>query len=174
MKKFLFTTAAFLLLATAALQAQKSYVAYSPKSFDNFAKTTSTPSASMSLLEKNNAKAYNHFTTTYGSDVDADVIIDASSTMVVFTDASILTRVYYKPTGAYAGTIRYYNASALPADVASAIRSEFRAYNIIGVTEVSTANAIVYNVKIENDKNWKTVQVAEGETSVTESYKKGK
>jgi hypothetical protein len=90
----------------------------------------------------------------------------------VFKNAEILTRVCYDMKGECLNTIRYYDAAMLPQSAKDAIKADYAGYSIFGVTEVTINGKTGYVVKIENEKYWKTVKVADGETEETEKFVK--
>jgi putative heme degradation protein len=84
------------------------------------------------------------------------------------------TQVYDKK-GKLVYSVYRYDATELPADVKSLVRSEYYDYDIAGVEEVQTPGdaSSIYFVYVQNDSKLKIVRVYNGETELVKEYKRG-
>ncbi|MBV4356036.1 hypothetical protein [Pinibacter aurantiacus] len=171
MKKLFFSvlTITGMLFANTS-NAQNQYVALSGKSYDPNAATSS--SEGMATLANTNQKAYKNFVSHYSNINDISVTDGKKTSIVVFKNAGILTRVCYSKKGECLNTIRYYDPAMLPQSVKDAIKADYAGYSIFGVTEVTVGEKTGYLVKIQNEKYWKTIKVVDGETEETEKFEK--
>src|SRR5689334_14632010 len=124
MKKIFFSalTISGLLFANAS-NAQNQYVALSGKSFDPHAGSATTTSEGMNTLATTNQKAYKNFVSHYSNINDISVTNGKKTSIVVFKNADILTRICYNMKGDCLNTIRYYDEAMLPQSVKDAIKA---------------------------------------------------
>lgn len=173
MKKIFFSVLTITgMLFTNASNAQNQYVAASGKSSDTRTSSATNSSEGMATLANTNQKAYKNFVSHYSNINDIAVTNGKTTSIVVFKNGDILTRVCYNKKGDCLNTIRYYDAAMLPQSVKDAIKADYEGYSIFGVTEVTANDKTGYLVKIENQKYWKTVKVVDGETEETERFEK--
>jgi hypothetical protein len=99
--------------------------------------------------------------------------------IVSFKENGVRTRVVYKTNGQITNLTRSYNENNLPYPVQFRIKQQYPDKKIFGVIEMTTSdgNSSVteYNIKLEDDKNWYTVQMdSDGSTTVLEKFKKSR
>jgi hypothetical protein len=89
-----------------------------------------------------------------------------------FDEQGIAYRVVFNKKGNWVYTLKQYTEKELPAEIRARIKSTYYDYPIGWVKEVNQLQSIVYLIHIENDQEWKTIRVADGETEVAEHYYK--
>ncbi len=82
---------------------------------------------------------------------------------------------FYNKAGELLGTVKRYGASGLSKEISMMITNQFPDYTVIGVEEVTipSEKTRVYYVHIGNDKKLQTVRIANGESEVTDKYRRG-
>jgi hypothetical protein len=78
---------------------------------------------------------------------------------VKFRQSEIRSSVVYDREGTIVRTIRYYGEKQLPILLLTKIKYRFATQKIFGVTEVSTEEGISYQVILEDDKHWTTINI---------------
>ena len=92
---------------------------------------------------------------------------------VSFVDKGIRTRVTFDKKGKFNGELRNYTAQYLPFYLTNLLKQQYPRYEVIGVTEVTSATDINYFVKVMGPKYWMTIRLEnDGNTSVVERYRK--
>jgi len=81
-------------------------------------------------------------------------------------------KVFYDEKGRWTGSITYYNDKTLPTDIRTAVRSVYFDYTITQAEEIHTGGRVVFQVHLEDEKNWKLVDVAEGEITLVTNFAK--
>ena len=98
---------------------------------------------------------------------------DTKGYFVSFTQAGILSKVAYDPQGDFIYALRYYKEENLPLAILLEVREKFTGKKIFGVTELSTPTNTTYYLKLEDAKNWYTIQVTtSGDVTIDEQKKK--
>jgi hypothetical protein len=98
---------------------------------------------------------------------------DTKGYFVSFTQAGILSKVAYDLQGDFIYALRYYKEENLPLAILLEMREKFTGKKIFGVTELSTPTNTTYYLKLEDAKNWYTVQVTtSGDVTIKNSLKK--
>ncbi len=92
---------------------------------------------------------------------------------VSFVRAGIKTNVKFDTGGNFLRSTRYYTEQQLPANILCKIKSKYKDKRIFGVTELTTSDEINYHIKLEDDKNWITINIdGNGQIELLEKYKK--
>lgn len=108
---------------------------------------------------------------------DADAIIwsDAGNNYeAYFTVNGVKTRALIDSKGKLKQTISYYGAAELPAVVLAEVKSDYKAYEIFGVTEVSNKNGLHYEITLKDDLHYKLIRAnSAGESNLVKTYKRG-
>jgi hypothetical protein len=89
-----------------------------------------------------------------------------------FETQGIAYRVIFDKKENWMYTLKQYTEKELPAQVRAMVKSVYYDYPITWVKEVNQSQYIVYLIHIENDREWKTLRVAEDEMEVAEEYSK--
>jgi hypothetical protein len=87
----------------------------------------------------------------------------------------IRSKRLFKPVkdGEFVTSMRYYQEKNLPYYILVNIKRKYPGKKIFGVSEISSADAILYYVKIEDDKRWMTVvSDSQGDLCVVEKFRK--
>lgn len=84
----------------------------------------------------------------------------------------VQTRAFYDQRGRWSSTILTYSEDKLPFDVRRQVKSTYYDYTIYMVNEITVTDKTVYLVSIEDDKGYKTIRVADDETSVFNEFSK--
>ena len=71
--------------------------------------------------------------------------------------------VYYDEQGRWSGSIRVLGEKELPVEIRRLVRSTYLDYAISWVKEIKKGNALVYNVRIEDDTSWKELLIQDDE-----------
>lgn len=89
-----------------------------------------------------------------------------------FETGGIAYRVVFDKKENWVYTLKQYKEKELPVQVRAMVKSVYYDYPITWVKEVNQSQYIVYLIHIENDREWKTILVAEDEMEVAEEYSK--
>lgn len=88
-----------------------------------------------------------------------------------YTSDGIFTNVYYDKKGNWKDCLKGYTEDKMDPELRDLVKQEYYDYQINYVQEVITAYSFpqpTYFVHIENDKNFKTIQINNGEMTVYE------
>jgi hypothetical protein len=77
---------------------------------------------------------------------------DAAGYFVSFTQSGNFNKVFYNTAGNCVYSIKYTDGTALPVNITMALNKNLGESKIIGVTEVTTQNNLVYNIKLSKDE----------------------
>ncbi len=92
---------------------------------------------------------------------------------VYFAEEGIKATIIFRKDGTFLKSTRYYKKEFLPYYLVAAIREKFPAESIFGVTEITSPSGIEYFIKLEDDRNWRTIKLdSEGNILVMEKFKK--
>jgi len=92
---------------------------------------------------------------------------------VYFDKDDIKCRIKYDLDGKVISTLRHYEEKSLSPFLKAKVAQRFPGKRIFGITEINSENEMIYDIVLEDDKNWMHVQAdAIGQMSVTEKFKK--
>ena len=92
---------------------------------------------------------------------------------VTFKQNDIQSRVQYDAEGNVLASIRYYSEQQLPLNVLAKVKKNYAGKKVFGVTEVANEEMVVYEIVLEDEKNWIIVQADAAGTMVQKKkYKK--
>jgi hypothetical protein len=93
---------------------------------------------------------------------------------VHFKDHDILSEIEYDHEGNFIASERYYkSADLLPLHLAWELHKKFANKSVFGITETNTETETCYYVKLEDSKEWITVQgSSDGIVKVVEKFNK--
>ena len=103
---------------------------------------------------------------------------EAKDTYIVsFKENGVRTRAVYERNGKLHNLTRSYNDSNLPYPIQLRIKQTYPDKKIYGVVEMTTNEGSLsiteYNIKLEDEKNWYTVQMdRDGVMTIVEKFKK--
>jgi hypothetical protein len=121
-----------------------------------------------------NINAVRDFSKSFKNARNVKWVKNDNGASVYFVDDDVKMRATYNTKGKKEYTLRYYDESRLPADVRHLVKSTYYDYRIAIVTEVVRNEDVSYLVKMENDKQFLTIKVNDGELSVFERTTKAK
>jgi len=120
-----------------------------------------------------NIKAQRDLSEVYKNVCDVKWVKSANGLLAAyFTNAGIVTRRYYNRKGRFEYMIRYYKEDKLSRSIRHLVKSTYYDCSIEQVTEVTWKDLIVYITKLQDDKSWKTVRVADNEIELVDQYSK--
>ena len=73
---------------------------------------------------------------------------------VVFKNNDILCRVKYDLKGNIISTRRDYHEKDLSLFIVAKVKEKYTGKKIFGVTEITSSEGVIYNIVLEDDKNW--------------------
>ena len=99
---------------------------------------------------------------------------DKAGFFVSFTQNGNFNKVFYNTAGDFVYSLKYYHADALPTNIAMALNKQFGESKVIGVTEITTQNNMVYNIKLtKEDKLYDLNVLADGSVTKQEEFNNG-
>jgi hypothetical protein len=134
------------------------------------------PEKNSKIVDENdvNISAVRDFTKNFKNATDVKWVKNENGASVYFSIDGIKMRSSYNAKGKKEYTLKYYDESKLPADIRHLVRSTYYDYRIAIATEVVRNQQTSYLVKMENDKEFMTIKVDDGDLSVFERTIKGK
>jgi len=73
---------------------------------------------------------------------------------VVFKNNDMLCRVKYALKGNIISTRRDYHEKDLSLFIVAKVKEKYAGKKIFGVTEITSSEGVIYNIVLEDDKNW--------------------
>jgi len=73
---------------------------------------------------------------------------------VVFKNNDMLCRVKYDLKGNIISTRRDYHEKDLSPFIVAKVKEKYAGKKIFGVTEITSSEGVIYNIVLEDDKNW--------------------
>ena len=111
-------------------------------------------------------KTFNHITDeTWFNTTDGGHIAS-------FISDFVQTVVAYNPNGFRQYIIRYYGESKLSDNIKASVKSTYRDYIIMGVSELNFDNRTAYLVYLQNNSNQKSILVIEDDIKEMQSFKR--
>ncbi len=96
---------------------------------------------------------------------------DPAGYFVSFTQNGNFNKVFYNTNGNFVYSLKYSDGAALPINIAMALNKNFGESKILGVTEVTTQNNLVYNIKLSKDEKLYSLELlADGSISKQEVF----
>lgn len=88
-----------------------------------------------------------------------------------FTQNGNLNKVFYNTAGYFVYSLKYSDGSELPVNIKMALNKDFGGSKMIGVTEVTTQNGLVYNIKLTREEKLYCLNIlADGSIAKQEVY----
>jgi hypothetical protein len=132
----------------------------------------------MSLLSIAASKSINEklvqlFRETYPNAVQVSWKEYPETYVVYFAEEGVKATIIFKKDGTFLNSTRYYKEEFLPYYLVATVKEKFPAERIYGVTEISSPFSIEYYIKLEDQKNWRTIKLeSDGSMKVVEKFKK--
>ena len=117
-------------------------------------------------------KCVRNFWKMFGESKNEKWYSQSDLSLAEFEDMGISYRVVFDKRGNWLYTLKQYTEKELPAEVRAQVRRGYLDYSIGWVKEVNEAQRIVYLIHIENNQEWKTIQVEDGAMEATQEYSK--
>lgn len=133
------------------------------------------PDASSKIVSEMevNTNAVRDFKRNFSKATDAKWLLHEKGSSVYFTNDGIKMRTTYNSKGRREFTLKYYlDESGIPEDMRHYVRSNYYGHNVAVVTEVISNSQTYYLVKMENEKEYLTLRIIDGEISVYEKTDK--
>jgi hypothetical protein len=73
---------------------------------------------------------------------------DTNGYFVSFIQSGDYNKAFYNKDGEFVYSLKYYNGDKLPTNIIMTLNDKFKQAKILGVTEVTTQNKTVYDVKL--------------------------
>jgi hypothetical protein len=99
---------------------------------------------------------------------------DEKGASVYFLNDGIKMRLTYNTRGKKEYLLKYYDEVALPEELRHRVRSNYYDYRIDLVTEVVRNSHTYYLVKMENEKEYLTIKIADDEMTEFQKTTKAK
>lgn len=92
---------------------------------------------------------------------------------VVFKSNDMLCRIKYDLKGNIISTRRDYSEKDLSLFIVAKVKEKYTGKKIFGVTEITSSEGVVYNIVLEDEKNWINLNADEsGNISQVQKFKK--
>jgi hypothetical protein len=120
-----------------------------------------------------NEKLVQSFRETYPNAVQVSWKEYPETYAVYFAEEGIKATIIFKKDGTFLKSTRYYQEEFLPYYLVAAIKEKFPEESIYGITEITSPFSIEYYIKLEDQKNWRTVKLeSDGSIKVVEKFRK--
>ena len=140
--------------------------------YNNKSKTREIPVTQGATTISISTKAVKDFTKNYKNTGNAGWFVIKDGYLAEFKKDGIKTNVYYNRKGTWIGNVRSYMEDKMPRNIRHLVKSSYYDYKINYVQEITVDRNIVYLVKIEDDKFFKTIRIQDGEMDEFEVIKK--
>jgi hypothetical protein len=111
------------------------------------------------------------FKETFPNAKNVKWVDDKAGYFVSFTQNDNFNKVFYNNEGDFVYSLKYCKGSELPTNIVLALNKKFGESKILGVTEVTTQNGNVYNIKLsKKDKLYNLNLSADGSITKQEVY----
>ena len=120
------------------------------------------------------SKILKRFSETFPNAKNVKWIDDEAGYFVSFSQNGNLTKVFYNTAGNFVYSLKYCNGDELPTNIAMTLNKQFGESKILGVTEVTTQNNMVYNIKLSKENKLYSLNIlTDGTISKQEVYDDG-
>jgi len=119
-----------------------------------------------------NIHAVRDFKKSFRQATDAKWVKNENGASVYFVNDGVKMRTSYNLKGRKEYMLKYYDESRMTPELRKRVRSHYYDHSIVIVTEVTRFNQTYYLVKMENEKEYLTVRVSDGEMSEFEKVNK--
>ncbi len=120
------------------------------------------------------SKIVKRFHETFPNAQNVKWMDDNAGYFVSFTQNGNFNKVFYNTAGNFVYSLKYCNGNELPTNIVMSLNKEFGNSKILGVTEVTTQNNMVYNIKLsKEDKLYDLNLLADGTVVKQEVFDNG-
>jgi hypothetical protein len=118
------------------------------------------------------AKPLRNFWKMFGESKNEKWFSTPELSIAEFQEKGVTYKVVFDKKGNWCYTLKQYGEKELPVEVRGLIKSSFYDYPIEWVKEVNESQRVVYFVHVENDREWQTVLVEDGQLAVADRHSK--
>jgi hypothetical protein len=97
------------------------------------------------------SKLIQRFSETFPNAKDVKWRDDTNGYFVSFTQNGNYNKAFYSKNGEFVYSLKYFYGEQLPTNILMSLNEKFGQAKILGVTEVTTQNGTVYNVKLSKE-----------------------
>ena len=97
------------------------------------------------------SKILKRFTETFPNAQNVKWMDDKAGYFVSFTQNGDFNKVFYNTAGSFVYSLKYCNGDDIANQYCMTLNKEFGESKILGVTEVTTQNNMVYNIKLSKE-----------------------
>ncbi len=120
------------------------------------------------------SKILQKFKETFPNAQNVKWVDDKAGYFVSFSQNGNFNKVFYNTEGSFVYALKYYGGDALPTNIAMSLNQKYSESKIIGVTEVTTQNSVVYDVKLSKENKLYSLKVtSDGSIAKEEVYDDG-
>jgi hypothetical protein len=98
------------------------------------------------------SKLMQKFNETFPNAKDVKWKDDEAGYFASFTQNGNYNKVFYDKNGEFVYSLKYSNGDGLPVNILMTLNKKYEGSKIIGVTEVTTSNNTIYNVKLSKEE----------------------
>ena len=121
------------------------------------------------------SKLMERFNETFPNAKTVKLRDDKDGYFVSFTQNENLNKVFYNKDGDFVYSLKYSSGAELPVNIRMVLNKKFGESSIIGVTEVTTPNDMMYNIKLSKGEKLYCLDVlADGSITKQERFNYGK
>jgi hypothetical protein len=99
--------------------------------------------------------------------------VDHAGYRASFRSHNVVNLVDYNNRGAWISTLKIYNQSALARGIKAIVKANYKYFNIISVTELSSRIAHMYFISIQDRLTLKMISVMDGEVKLLQDFTRG-
>jgi hypothetical protein len=120
------------------------------------------------------SKILQKFKETFPNAQNVKWVDDKAGYFVSFMQNESYNKVFYNTEGSFVYALKYYKGDGLPTSITMSLNKKYGDAKIIGVTEVTTQNNVVYDVKLSKEHKLYSLNVSsEGSVTKEEVYDDG-
>jgi hypothetical protein len=120
------------------------------------------------------SKTLKRFNETFPNAQNVKWMDDKAGFFVSFMQSGNFNKVFYNTDGNLVYALKYCTGSELPINIAMALNKQFGESKILGVTEVTTQNNVMYNIKLSKEnKLYDLNLLADGSVTKQEVFDDG-
>ena len=120
------------------------------------------------------SKVLQRFSETFPNAQNVKWIDDKAGYFVSFTQNGNFNKVFYNTAGNFVYALKYYNGDELPTNIAMELNKKYGNLKIIGITEITTQNNMLYNIKFSKEsKLYCSNFLADGSITKEEVFEDG-
>jgi hypothetical protein len=176
MKKIIATAGILMMAFSSSITANAQDIAgvFSNSTDKHFTDAATGARSRILPLAEVNIHAARDFSKKFKDATDVIWVDGTAGPSVYFKQDGISMRATYNRLGNREYSLKYYDESGMRKDLRHLVKSTYYDYSILQVTEIERNESISYLVKMQNDKEYLTVKVIEGEMYPYEKMSRAK